>query len=121
VIRNAKDLSLEQKAVIEGLLGRHVLDHEAISVRAIELPALSDQQRKEQMAELRKYFSEVDTRRRPGSPEEAEEILTEAMCSSRPGFRPQRTYYALRTRIPLTTQLSNTCVRWTSRFSTTSP
>jgi len=90
MIRNAKDLSLEQKAVIEGLLGRHVLDNEAISIRAIEHPALSDQQRQEQTAALRKYFSEVDARRKPCSPEEAEEIQSEAIRSSRPGYRLHR-------------------------------
>jgi hypothetical protein len=90
MIRNAKDLSLDQKAAIESLLGRRVLDNEAISIRAIEPPALSDQRRQEQTAELRKYFSEVDARRKPGSPEEAEEILTEAIRSSRPGYRPHR-------------------------------
>ncbi|HXM39941.1 MAG TPA: hypothetical protein VN924_01745 [Bryobacteraceae bacterium] len=70
MIRNAKDLSLDQKAVIEGLLGRRALENAAISVRAIEPPPLSDRRRQEQMAELRKYFSEVDARRKPGSPEE---------------------------------------------------
>jgi hypothetical protein len=90
MIRNAKDLSLDQKAVIESLLGRRVLENEAISIRAIEPPPLSDQRRQEQTAELRKYFSEVDARRKPGSPEEAEEILTEAIRSSRPGYRPHR-------------------------------
>jgi hypothetical protein len=90
MIRNAKDLSRNQKAVIEGLLGRRVLENEAISIRAIEPPALSDQRRREQTAELRKYFSEVDARRKPGSAEEAEEILTEAIRSSRPGYRPHR-------------------------------
>ena len=39
-------------------------------------PALSDQRRQELVEELRKYFAEVDTRRKPGSAEEAEEILT---------------------------------------------
>jgi hypothetical protein len=34
MIRNARDLSPDQKAVIESLLGRRVLDDEAISVRA---------------------------------------------------------------------------------------
>ena len=87
MIRNAKDLSLEQKAVIEGLLGRHVLDDEAISIRAIEPPRLSDHQRQEQTADLQKYFSEVDARRKPGAPEAAEEILTEAIRSSRLGYR----------------------------------
>ena len=90
MIRNAKDLSLDQKAVIESLLGRRVLENEAISIRAIEPPALSDQQRREQTAELRKYFSEVDARRRPGSAEEAGEILAEAIRSSRPGYRAHR-------------------------------
>ena len=51
---------------------------------------LSDQRRREQTAELRKYFAEVDARRKPGSPGKAEEILTEAIRSSRPGYRPHR-------------------------------
>jgi len=42
MIRNAKDLSPDQKAAIESLLGRRVLEDEAISVRAIQPPALSD-------------------------------------------------------------------------------
>ena len=36
MIRNAKDLSPEQKTVLESLLGRRILADEAISVRAIE-------------------------------------------------------------------------------------
>jgi len=39
---------------------------------------------------LRKYFAEVDARRKPGSAEEAEEILDEALRSTRPGYRPHR-------------------------------
>ena len=87
MIRNAKDLSPDQKAVIESLLGRRVLEEEAISIRAIEPPGLTDQRRQEQAAELRKYFSEVDAHRKHGSAEDAEEILTEAIRSSRPGYR----------------------------------
>jgi hypothetical protein len=90
MIRNAKDLSPDQRAVIESLLGRRVLEDEAISLRAIEVPALSDQRRQEQAAELRKYFSELDARRKPGTPEEAEDILTEALRSSRSGYRQHR-------------------------------
>jgi hypothetical protein len=90
MIRNAKDLSPDQKAVIESLLGRRVLENEAISIRTIEPPALSDQRKPEQAVELRRYFAEVDARRQPGSPEEAEEILTEAIRSSRPGYRPHQ-------------------------------
>jgi len=90
MVCNAKDLSPDQKTVIESLLGRRILEDEAISVRAIEAPALSDQRRQELAEELRKYFAEVDARRKPGSAEEAEEILTEAIRSSRTGYRPHQ-------------------------------
>jgi len=90
MIVDAKDLSPNQKAVIESLLGRRVLENEAISLRAIEAPVLSDQLRCELADKLRKYFAEVDARRKPGSAEEAEEILDEAMRSTRPGYRPHR-------------------------------
>ena len=90
MIRNVKDLSPHQKAVIESLLGRTILEDEEISVRAIQTPALSDQRRKELAEELRRYFAEVDARRQPGSAEEAEEILNDAMRSVRPGYRPHR-------------------------------
>jgi len=87
MIRNAKDLSPDQKAAIESLLGRRILEDEAISVRAIEPPALSDERKRELVEQLKKYFAEVDARRQPGSPEEAEEIINEAMRSVRPGYR----------------------------------
>jgi hypothetical protein len=90
MIRNVKDLSPHQKAVIESLLGRTILEDEEISVRAIQTPALSDQRRKELAEELRRYFAEVDARRQSGSAEEAEEILNEAMRSVRPGYRPHQ-------------------------------
>lgn len=90
MIRNARDLSPDQKAAIESLLGRRILEDEAISVRAIEPPALSDERRHELVEQLKKYFAEVDARRQPGSPEEAEEIIDEAMRSVRPGYRPHQ-------------------------------
>ena len=90
MIHKAKDLSPEQKVAIESLLGRQVLDDEAISVRAIEPPVLSDQQKHELTERLRKYFAEVDARRHPGCAEEAEDVLTEAIRSSRPSYRPHR-------------------------------
>jgi hypothetical protein len=90
MIHKAKDLSPEQKVTIEGLLGRRVLDEEAISVRAIEPPALSDQQKHELAEHLREYFAEVDARRSPGSADEAEDILTEAIRSSRPDYHPHQ-------------------------------
>jgi hypothetical protein len=90
MIRNAKDLSPDQRTAIESLLGRRVTEDEEISVRAVQPPALSDQRRKELVEELTKYFAEVDARRKPGSPEEAEEVLTEAIRSTRPGYRPHQ-------------------------------
>jgi hypothetical protein len=87
MICKTKDLSPDQKAVIESLLGRRVLENEAISVRAIEPPVLSDQRRAELAEQLRNYFGEVDASRKRGSAEDAEEILTEAIRSSRPNYR----------------------------------
>ena len=45
MLHNAKDRSPDQKAVIETLLGHRVLENEAVSVRAIEPPALSHERR----------------------------------------------------------------------------
>jgi len=90
MIHNAKDLSPDQKAAIESLLGRRIVDDEAISVCAIHSPALSDEQKQERVAQLKQYFAEVDARREPISAEEAEGIIDEAMRSVRPGYRPRR-------------------------------
>jgi len=90
MICQAKDLSPDQKAVLETLLGRRVLEGEEISVRAIQPPALSDQRRQELVEDLKKYFAEVDARRQPASADEAEDILNEAMRSVRPGYRPHQ-------------------------------
>lgn len=90
MIHRAKDLSPEQRAAIESLLGRRVLEDEAISVRAIAPPALSDERKQELAEQLKQYFTEVDGRRKPGSPEEAEDIINEALKSVRPGYRPHQ-------------------------------
>ena len=90
MIHLARDLSPDQKAANESLLGRRVMEDEAVSVRAFQPPALSNERRQELGDELTKYFDEVDARRKPGLPEEAEEIINEAMRSVRPGYRPHR-------------------------------
>ena len=90
MICNANDLSPDQKAALETLLGRRVQDSEAVSVRTFE-PAMVSHARKLEIAnELRKYFAEVDASRKPVSHEEAEDIITEAMSSVRPGYRPHQ-------------------------------
>ena len=77
-------------AAAETLLGRRVQAGEAVSVRTFEPVSISHQRRLEIADELRKYFAEVDASRKPVSEEEAEEIITEAMRSVRPGYRPHR-------------------------------
>lgn len=88
MIRDVKDLSPDQKTVVEALLGRPVNEHEVVSVQAFQPPALSDHRRAEIVEGLRRYFAEIDVQRQPVSAEEADEIINEAMRSSRPGYRP---------------------------------
>ena len=64
--------------------------NEAISIRAIESPALSDERKQELAEQLKKYFAEVDALRKPDSQEDAEDIINEAMKSVRPGYRPHQ-------------------------------
>jgi Asp-tRNA(Asn)/Glu-tRNA(Gln) amidotransferase A subunit family amidase len=90
VIHQARDMSPTQRAAAELLLGRPLDDKESISVQAFEPTPASDQRRREVSAELRRLFSEVDLNLRPTTNDEAEEIFTEAMRSSRPAYRTHR-------------------------------
>jgi hypothetical protein len=90
MICNAKDLSADQKAAIETLLGRRVQEDEAVSVRTFEPVTVSHERKLEIANELRRYFAEVDAARKPVSEEETEDIITEAMRSVRPGYRPHQ-------------------------------
>lgn len=83
------DLSPDQKAAPETLLCRRVTAGEAVSVRTFEPATVSHQRKLEIVNELRKYFAEGDAARKPVSEAEAEDIITEAMRSVRPGYRPQ--------------------------------
>ena len=88
MIHKAKDLSPDQKAAVESLLGRQILEGEAVSVRAFEPPVLSDQRRQEIVDSLKCYFAQVDANSRSVSAEEADEAITEAMRSTRPHYAP---------------------------------
>lgn len=90
MICNANDLSPDQKAALETLLGRRVQDGEAVSVRTFEPATVSHERKLEIANELRKYFTEVDSSRKPVAEEEAEAVITEAMRSVRPGYRPHQ-------------------------------
>ena len=91
MIHKAKDLSPEQRLAIEGLLGRAIAEQEEISVRALpEVSAVSSERRREIVAGLEAHFAQVDAQRRPVSPQEADDILNEALRSTRPHYRPVR-------------------------------
>jgi hypothetical protein len=75
---------------VESLLGRSVSERETVSVHAFQSPPISDQRRQEIVEALRQYFAEVDAKRQPVSAGEADAIITEAMGSSRPGYRPHQ-------------------------------
>ena len=62
MICNAKDLSPDQKAAIETLLGRRIQEDEAVGVRTFEPVTVSHRRRLEIANELRKYFAEVNAR-----------------------------------------------------------
>ena len=90
MICNANDLSPDQKAALETLLGRRVQNGESVSVRAFEQATVSHQRKLEIANELRNYFAEVDAARKPVSEAEEEDIITEAMTSARPRYRPHQ-------------------------------
>ncbi len=91
MICNAKDLSPDQKLAIESLLGRSISDEEEISIRALETPKrVTPERRTEILTGLKAHFARVDAQRQPVSDEEADEIINEALRSTRPGYRPVR-------------------------------
>lgn len=90
MIHQARDLSPEQRAAVELLLGRPLAESEAVSVQAFEPSPVSEDLRRDVSSKLKALFAEVDRNVKPGTEEQAEEIFTEAMRSSRPGFQSHR-------------------------------
>jgi hypothetical protein len=93
MLHDVKDLSPEQRRAVENLLGRPVAEDESVSIKgirpsAIIPPRLSSEERKEALGKLRGYFAKVDARRTPVSEAEEEEIINEALRSTRPNYRP---------------------------------
>jgi L-lactate utilization protein LutC len=88
MIHKAKDLSPDQKAAVESLVGRQILEGEAVSILAFQPPVLPDQRRQEIVDSLKCYFAQVDANSRSVSAEEAEQAITEAMRSTRPHYAP---------------------------------
>ena len=90
MVHQAKNLSPAQRAAAELLLGRPLLEKESISVQAFDPAPVSEQRRREVSAELQRLFAEVDVNLRPATADEVEDVFTEAMRGSRPGYRTQR-------------------------------
>jgi len=89
MIHKAKDLSSQQRLAIESLLGRAIAEQEEISIRALpEVPSITPERRREIIEALRQHFEAVDANRQPVSPQEADEIINEALRSTRPNYRP---------------------------------
>jgi uncharacterized protein (UPF0210 family) len=90
MVHQARELSPAQKAAAELLLGRRLDDGESISVHAFEASDVPETRRREVREQLQKLFAEVDLSLAPASEEEAEDVFTEAMRSSRPGYRTRQ-------------------------------
>ena len=93
MLHHVKDLSPDQKRAIENLLGHPVSEDESVSIKSIRPsaiipPQLSPQEREETLDKLRRYFVRVDAQRKPVSEKEEEEIINEALRSTRPNYRP---------------------------------
>jgi len=88
MILKAEALSPAQKSVIEQILGRQILEAEAISLRAFAPPELDQTERQSAVENLRRFLEETE---RPGarvSEAECEAALLEAIRSERPGYTP---------------------------------
>jgi hypothetical protein len=85
MILSADALSPAQKSVIEGILGRPILDAEAISLRAFAPSPISIPERQAAIEKLRKFL-EGDRPHAEVSDEECEGALVEALRSERPAY-----------------------------------
>jgi hypothetical protein len=84
MIVEAAELSPNQKAAIEELLGQPLFERDAISLRA--LPAAKSVEQKAAAENLSKFLAARE-RRRPGvSDEELEAAILEALRSERPHY-----------------------------------
>jgi hypothetical protein len=93
MLHHLKDLSPDQRRAVENLLGHRVADDESVSIKSIRPakilpPQLSPGERDEALEKLRHYFAKVDAQRQPMSEAEEEEIMNEALRTTRPNYRP---------------------------------
>ncbi|MCC6585630.1 MAG: hypothetical protein IT168_02825 [Bryobacterales bacterium] len=87
MVHQASELSPEQRAAAELLLGRRLDGGEVLSVQAFSVPQVPAEQRREVKSRLEELFAQVDRNLGRDKAEEAQDVFSEAMRSSRPGFR----------------------------------
>ena len=90
MLHKASDLSIDQKTTLESLLGRSISDRETVSIRAFEAPQFPDGRRQEILEALNAYFTRIDAQRLSIPDKEAEEVINEALRSTRPHYGPVR-------------------------------
>ncbi len=88
MIIESAELTAQQKAAIEELLGRPLLDRESVSVNTISVPTAAERQAAKEG--LLNFLNEPGRPRPNCSEEELEDAITEAMRSVRPSYRPMR-------------------------------
>jgi hypothetical protein len=88
MIVKAEELSAVQKSAIEQILGREILEAEAISLRTFTPPAPTTPGREAAVEKLRKLLEEPSRPRPAVSDEEFEAAFLEAMRSVRPNYTP---------------------------------
>jgi hypothetical protein len=88
MIVQSAELTPNQKATLEELLGRQLLDRDAISVHTVSVPSAAE--RLEATEKLREFLQDTKRPIPNCSEEELEDAITEAMRSVRPNYRPMR-------------------------------
>jgi hypothetical protein len=88
MIIESAELTAQQKAAIEELLGRPLLDRESISVSTVSGPTTAERQVARE--KLINFLNDPGRKRPSCSDEELEDAITEAMRSVRPSYRPMR-------------------------------
>ena len=92
MVHHVKDLSAEQRMAIESLLGRALLDEEALSIRPIpvtkDAPPLS--RRREIAKQMREHFAKLDQQTQDIPQDEMDGAIDEALTHVRPSYKPIR-------------------------------
>jgi hypothetical protein len=88
MIIESAELTAQQKATFEELLGRPLLDRESISFSTITVPTAAERQAAKE--KLINFLNDPGRKRPSCSDEELETAITEAMQSVRPSYRPIR-------------------------------